>query len=337
MIFYAVTRQKFIRIVALVLLFTIACTGEKGEKAKIRSTQVDDVIIRRFDVELFADYKGGFAQHLAALQDNFYPFLNSDVIDTSVVAQLHAFVTDEVVRELHTLTCDKFAGLTALEKKLTTIFRHIRYYFPDWKQPEVFTYVSGLYGDSPILYDGTSLIIALDWYLGDEYEGYRKAGLPLYRIRRMTPAYLHADIIKTILSQGIIPHKPENRLLDKLISAGKLYYLSGLILDDLQPEYIVGFHKDGLKWCKNNEKQMWTYFLEHQLLYATDVVLMNKFVADGPFTAAFQRESPARASLWVGWQIVAAYMKNNPELTPGQLIFVGPDEILKNSRYKPGR
>jgi uncharacterized protein YjaZ len=37
---------------------------------------------------------------------------------------------------------------------------------------------------------------------------------------------------------------------------------------------------------------------------------------------------------YIGWQIVRSYMKNN-EVTVPQLMIKTPEEIFRNSKYKP--
>jgi uncharacterized protein YjaZ len=59
-------------------------------------------------------------------------------------------------------------------------------------------------------------------------------------------------------------------------------------------------------------------------------------MADGPFTAEFSKDAPARLGEWLGWQIVREYYEKNPEVTL-QLVMTETDaqKILSNSGYKP--
>ena len=61
-----------------------------------------------------------------------------------------------------------------------------------------------------------------------------------------------------------------------------------------------------------------------------------KYTAEGPFTAAFSKESAPRIGYWIGWQIVRQYMKNNPEVTLQDLINETDSQLLlSKSKYKP--
>ncbi|MDP2423535.1 MAG: hypothetical protein U1C46_11690 [Bacteroidales bacterium] len=316
----------------------VSCSENAKVRRKIKKVDVANVEINRYDKALFDVKDIDFREGIKALQKEFRPFLNADLEDPQNISQLFDFVNDTFVQQLHRTTIDMYPELDKTEKDLTEAFRHIKYYFPDWSQPEVFTFVSGLYDEQPVQYNGSELILALDLYLGDDFKGYRQVGFPLFRIKRMQQAYLVADVMKEIASVEFIKPEPYKHLLDKMIADGKLLYLLDCFLPRVADEFKIGFSQNELKWCKNHNSEMWAYLLEHQLLYANDPIVVNKFINDGPFTAAFQNESPARASLWVGWQIVRSYMKNNPETSPQELINLSDaTQMLVRSKYKPGR
>jgi hypothetical protein len=63
---------------------------------------------------------------------------------------------------------------------------------------------------------------------------------------------------------------------------------------------------------------------------------IKRFIDDGPFTASFTEESPARTGVWLGWQVVRSYMKQHPEVKLTDLMdnkdFQG---MLNQSGYQP--
>jgi uncharacterized protein YjaZ len=57
---------------------------------------------------------------------------------------------------------------------------------------------------------------------------------------------------------------------------------------------------------------------------------------DGPFTSEISQDSPGRLGIWVGWQIVDSYMRNNENVSIQELINEGDaQKILEQSFYKP--
>jgi len=63
---------------------------------------------------------------------------------------------------------------------------------------------------------------------------------------------------------------------------------------------------------------------------------IKRFIDDGPFTAPFTEDSPARTGAWLGWQIVRSYMKKHPDVKLPELLrnqdYQG---ILNQSGYQP--
>jgi uncharacterized protein YjaZ len=60
------------------------------------------------------------------------------------------------------------------------------------------------------------------------------------------------------------------------------------------------------------------------------------FLADGPYTMEFSKDSPPRLGEWIGLQIIRSYMQKNPEITL-QMMMQETDaqKILTLSGYKP--
>ena len=81
---------------------------------------------------------------------------------------------------------------------------------------------------------------------------------------------------------------------------------------------------------------MWTYLLEHKLLFSTDYMTIRKLVYPAPFTVYFTNESPGRSVVWIGYKIIEGYMENNKDVTLLQLMQESDyQKILRKSNYKP--
>ena len=110
----------------------------------------------------------------------------------------------------------------------------------------------------------------------------------------------------------------------------------GAMYPKLEEQENMGFTEDQIKWCKNNETQMWTRLVEEKLLFSTDPMNIRKLVEDAPNTRFFTTESPGRAAVWQGWQIINAYVERNPNLSVHQVMSKrNYQELLRLSRYNP--
>jgi len=338
MVFKMIVRSSTLVLIVLLVLLFGSCSHNGKVKNEVRRIPLENISINRYELALFAVDTLRIEDELQKIQNEFEPFLNADLSDARNIAQIQNFISDTTVRNIYRHVNEIFPDLNFLENDLTLAFKHIIYYFPEWVPPRVYSYVSGMYYENPVKYNGRELIIAVDMFLGEDYDMYRKIGIPLYRIKRMTRGHLLARCIEEIVRVEFIERSLHTNMLDKMIEEGIILYLLDRFLPWVSDEYKTGFTKEQLRWCRQNESNMWAYFIENNLLFTSDPMIINRFVNDGPFTAAFHRESPARAALWVGWQITESFMYRNRGFTPSDLILHrNPGEILKASGYKPRR
>jgi uncharacterized protein YjaZ len=105
----------------------------------------------------------------------------------------------------------------------------------------------------------------------------------------------------------------------------------------VKEEDIMGYTKEQLDWCYNNEAQMWRYFIDNKSLFDTDNKLNTRFLEPAPFSKFYleiDSESPGRTGAWIGWQIVRSFMKNN-NVTLQELFEEEAKELFEQSKYKP--
>lgn len=320
------------------ILSICSCSFDNQINKEALKVSQEKINIRRYETDLFKIDTTQLQNELSGLQKEFLPFLNVDLTDTNNLIQVQKFITDTLIRSIFQETIRQYASLQFLEDELTMAFKHIRYYFPNWTPPKVYTYISGLNYETPVGYNGTDLIIALDMYLGQDFETYHKMSFPVYKINRMIRECIVADCIREIISTMFMHEFLSVHLLDKIIYEGRLLYMMDLFIPWINEKYKIGFTQEQVEWCRSNESKMWAYFLENELLFTSDPLIIKRFTNEGPFTTAFHNDSPARAAVWVGWQIVYSYMKNNPDVSVVQLSTQkDSQEILNASGYKPKR
>jgi hypothetical protein len=245
------------------------------------------------------------------------------------------FKTDSIVQKAYTDVNKQYPDLKQLTDKLTAAFKYWRYYFPDKYIPKVYTYISG-YNQSFILTDSV-LAIGLDKYLGADYDFYNNLQFHKYLSRNMYPEKIIADYIVTMAgSEWSFNNRKNNDLISKMLFEGKILYAAKMILPD-EPDFrIFGFTADQLRWCKNNEKTMWITLIENKLLFTTDYFMIRKLTEVAPYTTEFTAESPGKACNWIGYKIIAKYMKDNPQISL-QNLMDNDDyrKIFEQARYKP--
>jgi hypothetical protein len=127
-----------------------------------------------------------------------------------------------------------------------------------------------------------------------------------------------------------------NTFLCKMLYEGKIMFYLKKVLPETPDTIIFGYTPVQLKWCNNNAKQMWTYLIEHKLLFSTQFMIVRKLLYPSPFTSFYTRESPGRATVWLAYKVIEAYMDNNKDVTLSRLMQERDYQmILRKSNFKP--
>jgi hypothetical protein len=326
-------------LITLVLFFT-ACHKDKSLYVPQPETKVnpEPVIILRYDSALFSVDPNNLREGIGQLAGKYYFFLGPDWSDTINLMNLQQFITDPNIRKLYNIEKQKYADLSSLKTGLSDVIARYRSYFPDKPQPEVYTYISGLNIEMPVLFTDSAMAIGLDMFLGNDQVIYREGGIPEYKIARMTHTYLLPECMKAVAGSLTVADNDDQTILNQMINAGKVLYFLDAMFPGMADHIKIGYTQEQLAWCQANEENIWKFLIGNQLLFNTEPAAASKLIADGPFTSGFAQESPGRIGVWVGWQIVRAYASNNRKLSLKQIMeTTGAQKILEASEYKPGR
>ena len=119
-----------------------------------------------------------------------------------------------------------------------------------------------------------------------------------------------------------------------MISEGKVLYFLDKVLPDVDDNIKIRYSKEQMKWAEENEGNIWTYFIQNNLLYEKDLNRFHNFVDEAPKTNAFKDSAP-RTTEFIGWQIVRKYMENNNCSMKELFANTDSQSILQASKYKP--
>ncbi len=336
-------RYKIIIIILLVMPVFVSC---KRNPYKVRTASIRvDIEINRLEKDLFSLNPEEIPGRVPELKNKYGSFLQlfSYVINTGEISEpsfgdfLTRFCTDRQNNEVYEKTMNLYPELGSVSKELEDAFRHYLYYFPGRIVPAVFSCITGF--NSSIITGDSVIGIGLDRYLGADCEYYPRLEIYSYMSARMTPEYIVPDCIYAwgASEWDFASMKyPADNVLSEMIHEGKLKYFERCMLPDRNDEIIFGFTSDQMKFCRNNERQMWQYMIENDLVFKTDHFIIRKLIGDGPFTSYFTNESPGRAAVWLGFRIVEAYMGRNREISLESLMNdLNIQQILEMAKYDP--
>lgn len=233
----------------------------------------------------------------------------------------------------------RFEDFKPYEKSFTDAIKRITYYFPEDTVSKVYTYVSTMEYGGVYVEDDKIFVVGLDMFLGSDFEGYYALNperFPKYRIRKMTPENLvPMSVVSYAMAKAT--EAKGNTFIDQAIYEGKVLAIADALLPKTHDSIIIQYITDQYQWATQNEKNIWTYLMDEDLIFNDDKNLMSKrFFNDGPFTSPLGPESAPRVGTFIGWQIVRSYLKNNPELTLKDLINeTDHQKIFRKSKYRP--
>ena len=325
-----------LQLIFLVVLSSCKRQGVKIPQANVKNLPEVNLKIHRYGKALFQIDTAHFAEGLKSIHKEFRIFLGDDPFTEKNIRQLRNYVSDTQIISIYHKTMEVFPDVDHLEKSLGGAFSRYHYFFPGHRLPEVYTYVSDIYYESPVMKKDTVVIIALDDYLGADFPLYRALGIPMYRVRCMQPDDIPVDVMKALYYDELAAGSKMKTLLDRMIFEGKVLVYLDAVLPDTPDTLKICYTGKKLQWAHEHEKELWGFIVENKLLYSADFQMISKLMQDGPFTNGFGHQSPARLGVFMGWQIVRKFMINNPDVTPEQLIGMTDSQtILEKSRYKP--
>jgi len=333
-------------IILLILLAIPSFVSCKKNTNKVRiGTVKAEIEIKRLEKDLFSINPEEISGRVPELKKKYGNFLQlfsyvintGDINDSSFGDYLAGFCTDRQNNELYSLTLKIYPELGSVERDLEDAFSHYLYYFPGKVVPKVYSCITGF--NNSIITGDSVLGIGLDRYLGADCEYYPRLEIYSYMSARMTPEYIVPDCIYGWGASEwdfTSMRYPADNVLAEMIHEGKLKYFEKCMLPETGDEIIFGFTSDQMKFCRNNEAQMWQYLVENDLVFKTDSFIIRKLIGDGPFTSYFTNESPGRAAVWIGFRIVESYMAKNKGTSLESLMNdVKIQQILEKARYDP--
>jgi len=231
----------------------------------------------------------------------------------------------------------EFKDMRDIESALTEARRYYDHYFPGGTWPEIYTYTG------PFVYwtiiDSLTVGIELDMYLGEHfgYYGSYESNMPKYISMRCDKAFIPVNVMQSLVDDVVPTLGSEASLLDEMLRQGKILYFLDCMLPDTHDSLKIGYTGTQVEWCFDNEGEIWKFLAGEELLFSKRMDDLRRYIGEAPNSQGMPEESPGRTAVWSGWQIIRAYMQENPETSLQELFMeMNAMEILKGADYNPG-
>ena len=328
----------------LLLIILITLTACHRNPLKIDVSNINlKVEIGRLDQDLFTVTAENSSRSIPVLQEkygSFFSLYNKEILaigdsrDSLYSGYLLTFINDSTVTAARLRSNSLFRDFQPFAKQIELAFRHYAYYYPGIQLPKVYTYLSG-FNQSIVTFPNV-LGISLDNYLGSKCSFYSQLGIPSYKRHNMEPVKMVYDALYGLASQQFEYKGTTENLISGMIHQGKLLYFLDALIPDGPDSLKIGYRKEQINWCIDHETEMWSYLVERKMLFSGDRMELVRFINPAPFTTPFGQKSPGRTGVWLGWQVVKSYMKNNPKTTlQGLMNENNYHKILNESGYSP--
>src|SRR5476649_561620 len=307
--------MKFPFLVACALLFTLGCTQRK--KIPDVSGIKISLQVERFEKDFFAldTLHTDIAltelnkKHPGFTQDFLFNILGTS--PDSAKKQVPAFIKS--YQSLDVLAEQKFKDISVVVQQVKRGFQFVHYYFPGYKLPEkLITFIGPINSYGSII-TPNAMAVGLQLYMGKDYALYLSQQgqemYPLFVSRRFEPVYISVNGIKNILDDMYPNNSMGRPLVEQMIESGKRMYVLDRLLPELPDTVKTGYTAQQLQGCYASEKNIWSFFVQSDLLYNTDPNVTRDYLTDGPNTQALGDASPGNIGQFVGMQIVTKWME----------------------------
>ncbi len=320
---------KVNRIIVLFTVLAVFVSCVKKDKEIVDVSNIDvKVLVKRFE----QDFYSSNGSNLNELKQKYPILFPANTPDSIWIAKMQDKDEQELFREVNT----RYVDFHKQSKQLSDLFKRVKYYYKGFKEPKVYTVMSNVDYQNSVIYADSLLFISLDVFLGKDSKVYQD--FPDYIKQNFTRDHIVVEIAKR-LAERELPRPKSRTFVSRMIQHGKLLYLVDSFLSKTKDAYKIGYTQEQLDWAEFNDKGIWKYFVENKLLFSNDQELNRRFIDNAPFSKFYQandNESPGRIGVWLGWQIVKAYMQNN-DVSLQQMLQTDNEELFKKSKYKPSK
>lgn len=325
-------------------LLLMACGESKPKRPDVSKIKAAIQVVR-FDDAVFSLDTNQLDQGLEQLHRQ-HPGFTKDYLYNIVGAPPHPDSTKKIltsfIRTYASLYRDSRKQWTSLEPQLTDLsqaMKYLKHYFPNYNIPSRLYVFMGPINSFGNIITADGLAAGLQLYMGKDYPAYlTEEGQVLYPYfisRKFDKAYLAVNCVRNMVDD-LYPNNSIGRpLVEQMVEAGKRAVLLDYLLPETADTLKLGYTEKQWKGCLKNEANIWSFFMNSDLLYATDPNLVNPYMNDGPNTPALGPDSPGFIGLFCGKRIVETWMKKHPETSLQDMMQTDATKIFRESKYKP--
>jgi hypothetical protein len=253
------------------------------------------------------------------------------VHDSLLFDTLNAFLRHPYTARLESRIQSAFSDKTAIKRKISDGFKHLKVHFPTAKQPKNIVFLNSVFTGSAISMEN-DIAVGLERYLGEDVDVIKE--LPPNEFfqwikEAMDAQFLERDVLASWIMTNVVEDPNGGSLAENIIYWGKIIYFIEASFPDAEKNIIIRYTKEDYQWAIDNEYSYWDYLVKQKLLFKLDERTKMNMLKEGPFTPGLPEIGPDRLGQFLGWRMVQQYMENHSDLSLSKLMDKGYNEILQ--------
>ena len=212
---------------------------------------------------------------------------------------------------------------------------------PDFVWPEIYGVISTY--NHAVLTSDTTVCVALNHFLGEDYDGYSYFDKYQRRLKR-------PDMIAPMTMQAIVasryPYKatPDATVISRMVYDGALVLATALSVEgdgrsaDEITRDLLGWTPEQWMWARDNESLAWNRLIEQDMIYSTDMTVADRLTRQSPSTPLLHPQAPGRMGTYLGMMVAKSWLDRNDGAVPTALldsVVYNSPSLLIDSRYVP--
>lgn len=333
-----------------------SCGGTEGCQDPINTSGISmDIEIIRLEQEMFQlkKDKNAVREFLKKYPDFTKNYMHEGKIpDSIVVDQIYRVITEKYMDTVYRDVQNKWKDMVELRQEFEDAFKHIKYYYPQFKTPKIYTVITGLnsFFGQDLYVSEDMIVISLEFFLGKDAR-YRPPtdAIPDYIWKTYHPKAIVSNCVKFISSRyNRIDMKNQTTLAD-MIYYGKSYYFVKTMMPCMPDSVIIGYTNKELRSiddaysgsttdkskAKENRAYLWNHLIEKKVLFSTSEFVKRDYLNPAPYVAIIGKGCPGRIAQWFGWRIVQNYAERNSGVSFTKLMAnESVENVFNQSKYQ---
>ena len=291
---------------------------------------------RHYEQDLFNLDQNNLSNSLDKIAPKYQVFMEGNYKDSAKIHQLKQYLNNDLSKTLFRDWKTRIGDYESIKQKLNIAFSHYKHYFTDDSLPIIYTYISGVNYEEPIVVHENGILIGIDLFYGEDYEVYNQLQIPQYISKNNKIEYLTPIVMRALAKQKFSNYIYGETLLDNMIGLGKIEYFIESMMPKVMDSIRFQFTSNQMIWCYSHEKVFWKHLAVKKHLFSKDYRSYKKYIQHGPFASSLERDSPGRAGIFIGYKIIKDYMHRNPDVSLQELMLnKNFTSIFRNSKYNP--